>query len=136
MHVGRRPAEPPQPSDDSLRTFYGRLLEVLKRPEVHEGQWRLATCRPAWDGNPTHAQFIVSSWQAGERRLISVVNYGPSQGQCYAQLGLPDLAGRTFDLVDLLDGPSYRRNGDDLAGGGLYLDMPPWGYQVFAMQPT
>ena len=132
MHLGRRPKEP---VDEELRRFYGRLLEVLRRPEVHEGEWRLFTCRPAWDGNPTHAQFIVSSWQAGERRLLSIVNYGDASGQCYVTLDMPGLAGRTFELVDLLGGPSFERHGDGLAGNGLYLDLPPWGRQVFELRP-
>src|SRR5262249_11236455 len=119
MHVGRRPVEP---VDQDLRAFYGRLLDCLKRPEVHEGEWRLGGRRQAWQGNPTHGQFIVNSWQAGERRLLAVVNYGEARGQCYVTLGMPGLAGRTFKLVDLLGGPEYERNGDGLVSNGLYLD--------------
>jgi len=131
MHVGRRPAEP---VDEDLRAFYSRLLACLKRPEVHEGKWRLQTCRPAWQGNQTSDQFIVSSWQAGERRLLTAVNYGAVQGQCYVTLGLDGLRGRRFTLVDLLGDASYQRDGDGLAGNGLYLDMPPWGHQVFELR--
>ena len=25
----------------------------------------------------------------------------------------------------------YERDGDELAGSGLYLDLPAWGYHVF-----
>ena len=63
-------AAPAEPVDDDLNAFYGRLLACLRRPEVHDGEWQLATCRPAWEGNGTHEQLIVSSWQAGERRLL------------------------------------------------------------------
>jgi hypothetical protein len=133
MHVGRRPAEP---VDQELHAFYGRLLEALKHPEVHEGEWRLAECRPAWAGNPTHQQFVVSSWQAGERRLLAAVNYGASQAQCYVSLPMSGLAGRTFTLVDLLGDARYERAGDALAGSGLYLDMPPWGYHLFELVPA
>lgn len=133
MHLGRRPDEP---VDGELAAFYARLLECLRRPEVHEGEWRLWTCRPAWQGNPTHDQFIVSSWQLGERRLLAVVNYGGFRGQCYVTLDMPGLAGRTFDLVDLLGPVRYERQGDGLAGNGLYLDMPPWGHHVFDMRAT
>src|SRR6185295_16375124 len=91
MHVGRRPAEP---VDQELRAFYDRLLACLRRPEVHEGEWRLWGCRPAWPGNPTHDQFIVSSWQSGERRLLMAVNYAGNEGQCYAGIGMSGLAGR------------------------------------------
>jgi hypothetical protein len=133
MHIGRRPNEP---VDQDLRAFYGRLLECLKRPEVHSGEWRLWDCRPAWQGNPTHQQFIVTSWQDGERRLVAAVNYAGNPGQCYVTLGLGGLGGRTFKLVDLLGDAVYERRGDELAGSGLYLDMPAWGHQLFELRPA
>jgi glycosidase len=131
MHLGRRPAEP---VDEDLRAFYLRLLECMKRPETHDGEWRLWTCRPAWQGNATWTQFVVASWQSGERRLLTVVNYGPSQGQCYVTLGMTGLAGRSFTLVDLLSDVTYPRQGDGLAGNGLFLDMPAWGHHVFELR--
>ncbi|HEY7376410.1 MAG TPA: alpha-amylase family glycosyl hydrolase [Polyangia bacterium] len=133
MHVGRRPAEP---VDERLQAFYARLLPCLRRPELHDGEWSLASCREAWEGNPTYQQFIVSSWQSGERRLIVAVNYGPTQAQTYAKLALSGVRGRDFTLVDLMSDTRYRRAGDELAVTGLYLDLPAWGYNIFELQPT
>ena len=135
MHVGRRPAEP---VDEELQAFYARFLECMKRPEVRDGQWRLETCRPAWQGNGTADQFIVSSWQSGERRLLTVVNYGGAPGQCYVTLGMDGLAGRDFTLADLLGDASYQRHGDGLTdpSEGLYLDLPAWGHHVFELRPS
>jgi len=130
MHLGRRPVEP---IDAGLQTFYLRLLECLRRPELHEGEWRLARVREAWPGNPTHQQLIVSSWQAGERRLLVAVNYGPSQAQAFVGAEMTGLRGRAFTFVDLLGDARYPRTGDDLANDHLYLDMPPWGYNVFEL---
>ncbi len=132
MHLGRRPAEP---VDEDLRAFYGRLLGAMRREEVRNGSWRLETARAAWDGNPTAAQYVIGSWQAGERRLVVAVNYGPTQAQCYVSLGLTGLAGRAFTLVDLLSESQYLRSGDDLASAGLYLDMPAWGRQLLELRP-
>jgi hypothetical protein len=132
MHLGRRPAEP---ADRDLRAFYGRLLDVMRRPEARDGDWRLWSCRPAWDGNPTATQFIVASWQLGEQRLVIAVNYGSTAGQCYVTLGLSGLTGRRFRLVDLLSSVEHVRQGDELAGRGLYLDMPAWGHQLFSIEP-
>jgi glycosidase len=131
MHVGRRPAEVAEPE---IRQFYSALLACLRRPETRDGDWWLWTCRPAWPDNPTCDQFIVSSWQSGERRLLTVVNYGGFQGQCYVTLGMDGLAGRQFELRDLLSDVSYVRDGDGLAGNGLYLDVPPWGHHVFELR--
>jgi hypothetical protein len=131
VHVGRRPYEP---IDSNLQAFYRRLLQSLKRPEVHDGEWQLWSCRPAWAGNGTWDQFIVFSWEEGDQRLLAAVNYGPVQGQCYVTLGLRGIAGRKFTLVDLLGDARYDRDGNGLAGNGLYLDMSPWGFHLFDMK--
>jgi hypothetical protein len=129
MHLGRRPVEAP---DLPLREFYARVLAVLRRREVHEGEWHLCECRTAWDGNPTSEQFVVMTWQAGEARLLAAVNYGPTHGQCYAQVPLG--LGGSVVLKDLLSDTRYLRDAGEMAAKGLYLDMPPWGHHVFAIE--
>ena len=131
MHIGRRPQER---IDQNLRSFYERLLQTLGRDEVHEGEWRLWSCRQAWADNHTWDQFIVFSWENNNRRLLAAVNYGPVSGQCYVTLDEPGIAGRTFTMVDLLGEGRYEREGDGLASNGLYLDLPAWGFNLFDMQ--
>src|SRR5262245_148093 len=134
MHLGRRRDEP---VDEGLREFYARLLEVLRRPEVRDGTWRLRECRPAWSDNSTWAHFLAFTWDAADRRLLAAINYGPTQGQCYISLPLPQLRGRQWRLRDLLHPEhTYDRDGDELATVGLYLDMPPWGHHVFEVSPV
>lgn len=131
MHIGRRPSEP---VDTEVQQFYSRLLPCLRRPEVHEGQWTLWMCRPAWAGNDTSRDIIVTTWVHEERRLLVAVNYSPHPSQCYVTLDLPNIAGRRFDLVDLLGDARYEREGDGLRTSGLYLDMAPWGHHVFELR--
>jgi hypothetical protein len=131
MHLGRRP---PEPIDEELRAFYARLLDCLRRPEARDGAWALGTCRPAWDGNPTHAQFIVSWWHQGDRRLITAVNYAPGRGQCYVSLTIPGLEEGRFALIDLLGEARYERTAHELCSPGLYLDLPAWGRHVFELR--
>jgi glycosidase len=131
MHLGRRPKEP---VNQALKAFYDKLLAALRRPEAHEGEWRQWACRQAWQGNPTHDQFIVMTWDGGDRRLLVVSNYGPSPGQCYVTLAIPALAGKHFTLVDQLSDARFDREGDGLVGNGLYLDVPAWGHHVFDVQ--
>ena len=93
--------------------------------------------RPARRGPATRRtqQLIASSWQSGERRLLIAVNYGPSQAQGYVGAEMSGLRGRAFTLVDLLGDARYTRTGDDLANGRLYVDMPPWAYNIFDLTP-
>jgi glycosidase len=131
MHLDRRPAEPP---DRELRAFYERLLDVLRRPETHEGAWRLRDCRQAWDGNPTWQGFIAFSWELGAGRLLVAVNYGPTQGQCWVEASFSGLEGRSARLVDLMGPDRYVRDGSELCSKGLYLDVPAWHYHVFEVE--
>jgi Alpha amylase, catalytic domain len=131
LHLRRWPAEA---SDPLLDVFYRHLLELLKRTDLRAGDWQLLGCHPAWDGNPTWEQFVAFRWQgeAGQRLLVCV-NYGPSQGQCYVAPASSELQGLHVCLRDLLGPEVYTRDGSDLAERGLYLDRPPWGYNVFEL---
>jgi hypothetical protein len=128
-HLVRAPKEP---IDETLHQFYERLLAVLRRRTVRDGQWRLLDCVPAWDGNGTWDSFLAFAWESpGKDRLLVTVNYAVYQSQCYVPLPFPDLAGRTVRLKDLMSEAFYERHGDELLSRGLYLDVPGWGYHVF-----
>ena len=57
----------------------------------------------------------------------------PHQSQCHAPLPFAGLAGKKWQLQDLLSPASYEWNGDDLQGRGLFLDMSPWQTAVFSL---
>jgi Alpha amylase, catalytic domain len=128
-HLVRAPQEP---ADEALAPFYERLLAVLQSPVVRDGEWRLLDCAPAWDGNWTADCFIAWCWATadGQRRLVAV-NYVGNQSQCYVRLPFSGLDGRRVRLRDALGPATYERDGSELAGRGLYLDLPPWGFHVF-----
>jgi len=120
-----------------IATFYDGLLQRLKDPAFRDGDWQLLECRPAWDWNQTWDSFVAFSWTGpGERRHFVVVNYSDHQGQCYVALPWGDLDGRTWHLQDLTGPSVYERPGGNLTWRGLYLDLPAWGYHVFAVSPA
>jgi hypothetical protein len=131
-HLVRAPAEP---IDSGLKQFYDRLLGVLRWPIVRDGTWQLLECAPAWEGNGSNDCFVAFAWQGdGDDRMIVAVNYAPNQSQCYLRLPLADLSGAQWRLRDHLRDLSYDRAGDELAFGGLYLDVPPWHAHVFTLE--
>lgn len=130
IHLGRRRD---QPEDQEIATFYTKILECLSRPEVRDGHWRLLECRPAWEGNPTWGRFVAFLWERGEARLIVAVNFGETRGQCFVALPPEGLGGASWRLADLLGDEVHDRAGDELAARGLYLDVPAWGRQAFAV---
>ena len=74
--------------------FYARLLAVLRRPIVREGNWSLLECRPAWHDNPTSDNFIAFCWEgSADEWLLVAVNYSPQQSQCFMRTPFPQLRG-------------------------------------------
>ena len=128
-HLVRGPNEP---VNTTIAQFYHRLLDLLRRPVVREGEWQLLECTPAWEGNTSCDALIASAWQdSGDTRLMVSVNYADHQSQCYVRLPFAGLAGGTWRLSDLLGTAQYDRDGNDLQSHGLYLDVPPWHCHVF-----
>jgi hypothetical protein len=131
-HLVRAPIEP---RDERAERYYDRLLSVLRRATVRDGEWRRLDCMPAWDGNPTWDAFLAFSWQRNDGdRLLVTVNYSGNQGQCYVRLPFPELAGDAVRFTDLMGPATYDRAGSDVVSAGLYLDLPPWGYHVFELK--
>ncbi|MFM0252398.1 alpha-amylase family glycosyl hydrolase [Paraburkholderia sediminicola] len=130
-HLVRAPLES---VDTRLQGFYENLMAALRQPVFRDGAWSLLECQPAWEGNWTSDCFIAWCWQRddGERRL-AVVNYAGNQSQCYVRLPFPDVAGLSVRMKDIMGPVSFDRDGNDLISRGLYLDLPPWSYQVFEM---
>ena len=130
-HLGRAPEEP---VNESLKQFYARLLEVLRRPAIRDGEWRLLECAPAWDGNGSNDAFIAFAWQGADGvRVLVAVNYAAHPSQCHVRGSFGDLAGRSWRLRDLLGDAVYDRDGNDLATHGLYLDVAPWQCHAFEL---
>ena len=131
-HLVRGPVEP---TDNSVRQFYDRLLEVLRSPAMRDGDWRLLECVQAWDGNWTVDCYLAWMWtgRTGERRLVAV-NYAGNQSQCYVRLPSPGARAVTFK--DLMGASTFERDGRDLDAHGLYVDLPAWGYHVFELTTT
>ena len=130
-HLVRAPVEP---ADEAVNRFYERLLAVLRKTTVRDGDWRLLECAPAWDGNWTWDGFLAFAWRRGDERLLIAVNYSGNQAQCHVRVPFADLSGRAVRLRDLMSGVRYGRSGSDLVSPGLYVDLPPWEYHVFEVE--
>jgi glycosidase len=125
---------PQEAIDQELERFYDRLLDVLRRPEVRQGNWQLLDCTAAWEGNWTWDCFLAFAWQGpGDERLLVTVNYAPNQSQCYVRLPFTDLGNWQWRFEDLMGDAVYKREGDDLQGHGLYLEELPWRARVFSL---
>jgi len=132
VHLRRGPVEAPDPT---VTAFYERLWRCLREPAFRDGDWQLLACRPAWDGNATWDDFIAFAWTgaSGEKRLVAV-NFSDHPSQCFVTPCWSGLDDGTHRLVDLMGTAVYERSGAELGTRGLYLDVPPWGVHVFALE--
>jgi hypothetical protein len=122
---------PDEPADEDLASFYRRLVAAVAGVRV--GEWRMLETR-GWPDNPSHRDLLAWSWHDDTPRHLVVVNFGGRPAQGRVELPWPVLAGRSWQLTDLLDGRIFEREGDELAGSGLYVDLPPWGSHVVTLR--
>jgi hypothetical protein len=134
VHLGRRPLAPP---DQPSMALYESLLAALRSSAVGRGQAQLIPPTAAWPDNPTAQNFVIIQWQATPPNFdLVVVNLAPHRGQCCARLTAEALARHHWRLKDALGDERHERAGLDLKQGGLYLDLPAHGAQLFHLQPT
>ncbi|MDH6212828.1 alpha-amylase family glycosyl hydrolase [Streptomyces pseudovenezuelae] len=118
---------PPEPVDEELREFYGRLLPAAF--DVRVGDWSLLTCT-GWPDNDTHRNLLAWSWTGPDTRHVVVVNDSDAPAQGRVPLPWYDLQDRTCHLTDLLSAQSFDRDGTELLSSGLYVDLPGRGSHV------
>ncbi|GAA4941680.1 alpha-amylase family glycosyl hydrolase [Actinoplanes utahensis] len=122
---------PDEPADPDLAAFHHRLLAVA-RP-VREGRWRQLDTR-GWPDNQTHREVLTWAWHGDETpHHIVVINFSDRPAQAMVELPWPRLAGRSWRLADQLSGQVFERDGDELAGAGLYIDLPAWGSHIVTL---
>jgi hypothetical protein len=122
---------PEEPADADLAEFYRGLVAVAG--SVRQGEWRLLDAH-GWPDNPSHREILAWAWHDERPRTVVTVNYSDRPAQARVELPWPSLAGRTWQLTDLLDGRIFEREGDELAGSGLYIDLPAWGSHVVTLR--
>ncbi len=102
VHLQRKPKEN---VDQDIQKFYDELLDCLKLPVVHNGEWKLLECARAWEDNWTSESIIAFSWAnedkgTSEKPVYVVVNYSPHQSQCYVKISPQGTETQTSGLKD------------------------------------
>ena len=118
----------------SCTGIYERLLHALRDERILEGEWRL--CPPADDESRAQEEPLLAwGWQRLERRYLIVINYAGTAYQGQIRTPWIDLAGRTWQVHDLLSGQGFKRSGDKLNDKGIWVDLPSWGLPAIVNFP-
>ena len=132
VFLARRPVEP---VDSDLQAFYYQLLAAVKESGLREGKWQLCE-RTGWPDNSSYMNLVAWCWNQSESRYLVVVNLSEDQSQARIHLPWDDLAGRTWQLTDVLNGNAFQRDGDEMHLSGLYVDLPAWRFHFLQFQPN
>ena len=132
VQLARRAVEPVQLE---IETMYQQFLTALRASAVGRGAFQLLRPRPAWADNPTAQNFVLVQWSASLDFDLVVVNLAPHRSQCYAPLTWPQTSVGNWVMRDVLGTEQFERSGSELQRQGLYLDLPPYGAQLFRFEP-
>jgi glycosidase len=130
VFLGRRP---PEPVDQSLKDFYFKLFQALKKSQLLDGEWQFSNVS-GWPDNQTSKNILSWNWQTGNRKILIAVNLSDwkSQAHIYIPWSNPDRA--SWRLRDLMSDDVYDREGRDLYINGLYVDLHAWQYHLFQFE--
>ncbi len=132
VFLGRRAEEP---ADLGLQSFYKKLLKAIDAPMFRNGHWSLCD-RTGWPDNPSYQNVVAWNWVKDDDRYLIVVNLSDKAVQARVSVPWSDAAGETWRLMDTLSGASYDRNGDEMQGQGLYVELGPWSSNIFQCRRT
>jgi hypothetical protein len=124
VFLRRRPEEVP---DRALQMFYKTLLQALSSADLKDGEWHLCE-RSGWPDNGSYQNLVAWCWRGAEQRHLIVVNLSESRSQGLVLVPWSDVAGRIWQLTDVLSGERFERQGQELLNPGLYVDLEPWAH--------
>lgn len=127
VFLGRRPAEPVNPE---LQSFYKKLLNGINTPLLRSGRWTLCD-RSGWPDNSSYQNLVAWSWVNDDDRYLIVVNLSDNVAQARIRVPWCDAGGETWRLFDALTGVTYDRDGYEMEGLGLYVELGPWNCNLF-----
>jgi len=131
VFLGRRQVEP---IDKELRTFYEKLLKAIDQSVFRSGRWQHCE-RGGWPDNASFLNLVAWSWTGTEERYLIVVNLSNTRSQGQVRIPWREAAGQTWRLTDLLSGAVYNRDGNAMLAPGLYVELEPWGANLFQCRP-
>ncbi len=132
VQLGRRRVEP---AVRELEGFYRRLLALRSTPAFRTGSFRRLATR-GWPDNKSHQRLVAWLRNSDSKRFVIIANMSDEASQAHIPLPWEDLRGGTWRLEDPVNEEEFVREGDDLLGPGLFVDLVGWGFHVFRLVPA
>ncbi len=135
----RRAKEVNQPE---VREMYDSLFGALGKTSLGCGESRLLAPHAAWAGNPSAENVVLLESHHTKAPGVSTpaafelvaVNLASHRSQCVVELQPPFLGVVNWRMKDLLGRQDFSR-ADEQLRSGLFLDLEPFGAQIFQFTP-
>jgi len=71
---------------------------------------------------------VAWCWRMGKSLCLIVMNLSGISSQGLVRVPLGHLRGRSWQLKDVFTATIYERDGDEMDGPVVYVDLPLWGF--------
>jgi hypothetical protein len=112
--------------DPEIQDFYRRLLSFAAGPPLGTGSWKSLNVRQAWEDNYSSENLLAWIWHNGDSLKLVCVNY--SGLTCQGRIRIPPdiIQAGPLTFRDVATDEIYVRTTDEILGGGLFVELPPW----------
>lgn len=130
VFLGRRA---PEARNYELEMFYRALLKTTHDDLFHQGAWHLCAVQ-GWSDNASNQNLLGWAWRHNQRRMLVVINYSERRSQGMVEVPWQDMEGRVWRLSDVLNGEVFLRDGNQLSGAGLFVDLDAWRFHFLEFE--
>jgi hypothetical protein len=123
---------PPEPINQDLANFYGRLLQETGSDLFRNGDWSLCE-QNGWPDNQSCRNILSWCWAKDDDRSLILVNFSGVASQALIRLPWDDLRDSMWRLKDRLSDDIFERSGFDMRDAGLYFGLRPWQCCLFTV---
>jgi len=131
VFLSRRPSEP---LDQDLVKFYKKLLHETSGELFRNGDWQLCE-RSGWPDNQSCQNILTWCLAKEGEHCLTIINFADVTSQALVKVPWDDLSDIVWRLEDRLSGEIFERSGYDMREVGMYVELGPWQYHCFSLQP-
>ncbi len=127
LQLGR---EPDEQNQIELKEFYNKLLDIKKLIVIRNGNWKLYTTLPSWEGNHSFTNILAWQWNLKSENCLVVINYSNFTSSCRIKLEVRNYP-ETFQIKDILNNQTYFRSAEEVFHVGLFIELKPYQAHIF-----
>lgn len=120
--------EPEERVSGTIKTYYDKLLSIVKEDTFIKGNWKMLEPFTAANGNITFQNFFAWEWSFNRKKQIVVINYSELTSQCRLKF---DAEGETIILYDQLNDRTFERSVEEIKKIGLFIELKGFGAHIF-----